>query len=351
MPFWVISMTMLNRTRLLFVALFISVFIFCLASSRWIVAASPTDGDLTARRRIFSPIGPGLRAVKRGTDGKYYVLASPSVGIAIFDALGKQLSAIGAPLSTPISNKAGRSAIAFGEDCDSDAQGNVYVADRGYNLVSLFSPDGNLLRSFPVNGPVSVAALPEGEVAVTSVRGSRMVSVYGPNGRIAREFGEFESLSSREDLNRYLSLGRVLSDPQGRLYYGYTYLPEPLVRQFDRFGYAGQDFRFTGLDAFPEAQAARKEIERQEKKENVAPSFRSILTAFGVDPVSGDIWMALHNTLLHFDKDGNRLSEYQIYTKEGARLEAATILVEPDRLLIGSDPLGVYDFERPDRKR
>jgi hypothetical protein len=60
--------------------------------------------------------------------------------------------------------------------------------------------------------------------------------------------------------------------------------------------------------------------------------------------------MCLHNTLLHFDKEGNRQSEYQIYIPSGARLEATSILVEPDRLLIGSDPLGVYDFERPDRK-
>jgi hypothetical protein len=345
-------MTMKNRTKLLLITLLVSLFTFCLAGSLWIASASPTDGDLTARRRVFSPIGPGLRAVKRAADGKYYILASPGVGVAVFDADGKhQLSVIGAPPPAPVTNKAGRSAIAFGEDCDLDAQGNVYVADRGYNLVSVFSPDGNLLRSFPANGPVSIAALPEGEVAVTLLRSSRLVSVYSPTGRVAREFGDLESLSSRDDFNRYLSIGRVLSDPQGHVYYGYTYLPEPLVRQFDRFGFAGQDFQFTGLDAYPEAQATRKEIERQEKKENVAPSFRSILTAFGVDPVSGDIWMALHNTLLHFDKDGNRVSEYQIYTKEGARLEASTILVEPDRLLIGSDPLGVYDFERPDRKR
>jgi len=344
-------MTMQNRTQLLLLTLLVSLFTFCLAGSLWIASASPTDGDLTARRRVFSPIGPGLRAVKHGSDGKYYVLASPGVGVAVFDAQGKQLSVIGAPPPATVTNKAGRSAIAFGEDCDLDAQGNIYVADRGYNLVSVFSPDGSLLRSFPANGPVSIAALPEGEVAITSLRGSRLVSVYGPSGRVAREFGDLESLSSRDDFNRYLSIGRVLSDPQGHIYYGYTYLPAPLVRQFDRFGYAGQDFEFTGLDAFPEAQAARKEIERQEKKENVAPSLRSNLTAFGVDPVSGDVWMALHNTLLHFDKDGNRVSEYQIYTKEGARLEAGTILVEPDRLLIGSDPLGVYDFERPDRKR
>jgi hypothetical protein len=58
----------------------------------------------------------------------------------------------------------------------------------------------------------------------------------------------------------------------------------------------------------------------------------------------------LHNTLLHFDKDGNRRSEYQIYTRDGARIEANALLVEEDRLLIGADPLGVYEFARPDRK-
>jgi len=62
------------------------------------------------------------------------------------------------------------------------------------------------------------------------------------------------------------------------------------------------------------------------------------------------VWIALHNTLLHFDKDGNRRASYQLYTAEGARLDASTILVEKDRLLIGSDPLGIYEFERPDKK-
>jgi len=63
------------------------------------------------------------------------------------------------------------------------------------------------------------------------------------------------------------------------------------------------------------------------------------------------VWIALHNTLLHFDKEGNRRSEYQIYTKDGARIEANVILVEENRLLIGADPLGVYEFARPDRNR
>jgi hypothetical protein len=289
--------------------------------------------------------------VKRGADGKYYVLASPNVGVAVFDPAGKLLTVIGAaPADAPAATKAtpAHPTITFGEDCDVDKQGNIYVADRGSNLINILSPEGKLLRSIAVNSPISVAALPEGEVAVTTFRQTQLVTVFAADGRIAREFGTKEELATREDLNRYLNLGHIMSDPQGHIYYGYTYLPEPLVRQYDRFGYGGLDFEFTGLDAYPEAQALRREIVRQEKRED-APSFHPVLTAFGVDPVNGDVWMALHNTLLHFDKDGNRRSEYQIYTKEGVRLEANVILVEENRLLIGSDPLGVYEFLRPDR--
>ena len=312
-------------------------------------SASEVDDQLIARRRVFPSIGPGLRALRHGRDGKYYLLASPSVGIAVFDSTGKQLTVIGAPPASPASDKAAHPPISFGEDCDVDAQGNVYVADRGYNAVNVFSPAGTLLRSMQFNSPTSLAALPEGEVAVTAPRGLHLVTVFGPAGRVAREFGDPEQLSERNDLNRYVSIGRLASDPDGHIYYGYTYLPESLVRQYDRFGFAKQDFQFTNIDAFSEARARRREIEHQEKRTE-PPSLRPILTAFGVDPVNGDVWIALHNTLLHFDKEGNRRSEYQIYTKDGARIEANVLLVEEDRLLIGADPLGVYEFARPDRK-
>ena len=99
----------------------------------------------------------------------------------------------------------------------------------------------------------------------------------------------------------------------------------------------------------PAAQAARKEIVRQERRGD-QPSFKRILTAVGVDPENGEIWIGLYNTLLHFDKEGNRRATYKVYTPQGARLEASTILVERDRLIIGSDPLGIYEFERPDKK-
>ncbi len=321
----------------------------CVVSLVLVAAASDVDDQLMARRRIFPSIGPGLRALRHGKDGKYYLLASPAVGIAVFDSHEKQLTVIGAPPSSAATDKALRAAIAFGEDCDVDAQGNLYVADRGYNQVNVFSPTGTPLRSMQFNSPTSLAALPEGEVAVTALRGLHLVTVFGPTGRVVREFGDPEQLSERNDINRYVSIGRLGSDPEGHIYYGYTYMPEPLVRQYDRFGFAKQDFQFTNIDAFSEARARRREIERQEKRTE-PPSFLPILTAFGVDPVNGDVWLALHNTLLHFDKEGNRRSEYQIYTKDGARIEASVLLVEEDRLLIGADPIGVYEFARPDRK-
>ncbi|HUI52762.1 MAG TPA: hypothetical protein VLX60_13325 [Terriglobales bacterium] len=332
-----------NKAKWLAIFAALPLFAFAILS-----AASDVDADLTAKYRVFPSIGPGLRALRHGADGKYYLLASPNVGIAVFDASGKQLKVISAPPAASAQDKASPIPVSFGEDMDVDSQGNLYVADRSSNQIKILAPDGHQLRAIPCNSPLSIATLPEGEVAVTQPRGDHLVTVFGASGRLVREFGDPEALSERPDLNRFVSIGRLASDPQGRLYYGYTYMPEPLVRMYDRFGFAKLDFQFTNIDAFSEARAMRREIQRQEKRTE-PPALQPLLTAFGVDPVNGDLWMALHNTLLHFDKDGIRRSEYQLYTKNGARIEANVILVEENRLLIGADPLGIYEFARPDR--
>jgi hypothetical protein len=321
----------------------------CLLAFALCSAQGQVEDDLTAKTRLFPGIGAGLRAVKRGADGKVYILASPALGVAVFDTTGKQVLSIGAAAGGMSAGKPEKSPIVFGEDFDIDAQGDIYVADRGANLVLIFSPTGALLKSFPVNSPLSIAALPDGEIAVATLRQAHLVVVFDKNGRELREFGDPEPLADRPDLNRYLSLGQLETDAQGTLYYGFGFMPEPTVRLYDRHGYAGQDIVYSGLDAMPEAQAARKEIARLERKGGT-PFFKRILTAVGVDPGSGEVWMALGNTLLHFDKEGNRRATYKLYTPEGARLEANTIVVGEDWLLVGSDPLGVYRFERTDTK-
>ena len=326
---------------------------WCLLACLTGYALGQDEGELTAKKRLMPGVGPGLRAVKRGADGNYYVLSAPGSSASVFDAAGKLIKRVPAfeenPGPAPQSPQARQpGTITFGEDLDVDAEGSVYVADRGANAIKIWDSKGNE-RVVRVNGPVSVAVLPDGEVAVATVHEQHLVMVFDKNGRDVREFGDPETISDRPELNRFLNIGILVEDGGGHLYYAFTYLPEATVRQYDRYGYAGQDIQYTGVDAWPAAQATRKEIERQERRGD-APVFKRILTAVGVERSTGEVWMALGDKLLHFDKDGNRRATYLIYTKEGARLEANTILVEQDRLIIGSDPLGIYEFERPDKK-
>jgi hypothetical protein len=310
-------------------------------------AQEPEEADLSAKQRILPAIGPGLQAIRRSDDGRLYVLASPTPGLLAFNSAGKQVLSI-AEFSSSTAN-ASPALITFGDDCDVDAGGRIYVADRGANLIRVFSSDGAPVRSIAVKNPVSVAAMPEGEIAVATLREPHLVIVFDKNGKEVREFGDPEPISGREDLNRFLNIGQLGTDAQGHLYYAFGYLPEPTVRQYDHLGYAGQDIQYTAIDALPTAVAVRKGIERQEQR-GKQPSFKRVLTGMGVDRANGEVWIALNNNLLHFDAAGNRRATYKIYTPQGARLEANTILVEKDQLIIGNDPLGLYLFDRPDKK-
>ena len=323
----------------------------CLLAATAAIASAQYEGELTAKRRLFPEIGAGLRDVKLGPGDKLYILSS--TGLTVFDAKEQKLLTIGSPASTPepaASNTAPAAPAAptFAGDFDVDASGQVYIADRAANLIVVYSPDGSRLRSVPVNSPLSIAALPDGEVAVATLRYPYLVRVFDKNGREIREFGELEDISDHADLNRYLNIGYLASNTRGDIFYGFIFTPEPTVRQFDRNGYATQTIQFTEIDAFASAQAARKEIERQERK-GKQPVFKPILTAVGVAP-TGEVWIALHNRLLRFDKDGNRKATYQLYTPDGTRLDANSILIQKDRILIASDPLGVFEFDRPDTK-
>src|SRR5258707_6575652 len=197
----------------------------CLLVCAGEIAAAQDEGDLTARQRIFPGVGPGLRTVKRGADGRLYILASPSPGLLVFDAQGKQVLSISEVGVAQGGSGQGRNLITFGEDCDGAADGKIYVADRRANLVQGLTADGTLLRSIPVKNPISVAALPEGEVAVGTLREPHLGMVFGKNGRDVREFVYQEPLSEREDMNRFLNIGELATDAQGHLYYAFAYVP------------------------------------------------------------------------------------------------------------------------------
>lgn len=303
--------------------------------------AQQSDEDIVARARLFPDVGPGVRAIRRSAGGRYYILTAPGAAIGIYTAEGQRAGQVPA-------NPTKESAIVFGEDFDLDSSGRVYVADRGANAVEVFSLEGALVAKFPVMAPTSVAALSGGEVAVAGLRANRLVEILDAQGKKIRDFGDLSDLAEHADLNRFLNIGRLLSDSAGDLYYAFTYLPEPTVRKYDRFGYAGMEVSLRALEYQPTAQAARREIWRQDQRSG-APRFKPVINAFGVDPQSQEIWAALGDELVHFDRDAVRHTSYRTYTAEGARVEPAAILVEPDRLILAADPLGIFEFARPDK--
>jgi hypothetical protein len=73
------------------------------------------------------------------------------------------------------------------------------------------------------------------------------------------------------------------------------------------------------------------------------------LTAIGVDHQTQEVWAAIGPMLVHFDKYGNSMDTYYLTTPEGALLQTTAIIVESNRLLVGSNAGGVYDFARPDK--
>src|SRR6266478_2626222 len=68
--------------------------VMCLLACATGRAAAQDEGDLIAKQRVFSGVGPGLRTVKRGADRRLYILASRSPGLLGCDARGKLVLAI-----------------------------------------------------------------------------------------------------------------------------------------------------------------------------------------------------------------------------------------------------------------
>ena len=315
-------------------------------SSRTAARAASQDQEfsreLVARARVFPEIGAGAAVIKSDGAGRYFVLAAPANAIAIYQADGKRIGQI------PNANSHGAK-IVYAQDMDVDSKGRVLVADRGANAVRIFEPDGSLDATFPVAAPVSLVALPGGEFAVAELRSKQLVSIFDAQGNKARGFGELPGTPSGAGRQESLSPGRIYGDAAGHIYFVFSDLPDLTVRRYDRFGYASYEASLPSSDFTPQAEARRWTTITIEQGATTA-STKPAIRALGTDPVTQEVWVAIGNELVHFDKDGNRRAAYRTSTKDGSRLEATSILIEHDRILIAADTLGIFDFALPERQ-
>ena len=303
------------------------------------------ESDLTAKHRLFRDVGPGFRQIRRGPNGNYYVLTAPAGAVFVYDPSGKHIGEV------PTSSAAGAkgAALVYGESFDVDHDGRIVVCDRGAKAVKIYSPSGNLAASIANPLPVSVVFLLGDEFAVTSPDAEHLVTAYDLAGKVVRDYGDREEIADRADINTQVNFGHLGADDMGNNYFSFDYLPEPTVRKFDRVGYLAMEISLKTLEFAPAAQAARKAITRSENTENTVPSLHRIISAVGVDPQTQELWIAIGTLLMRFDKDGQRLSSFRTYLPNGGRLEPSQILVEHDRLLIGADPQGIYEFPKPEK--
>lgn len=303
------------------------------------------ERDLEARRHLFRGVGPGFRQLRRGPNGNYYVLTAPSPAVLIYDSTGKQVGQV--PSQAAAATKG--AALIYGESFDVDPDGRMVVCDRGAKAIKIYSPSGSLEATVPAPAAISVAFLAGGEFAVVRLDSERLVTAYDLGGKIVRDYGDREEIADRSDVNTQVNFGHLVSDEAGNSYFSFDYLPEPTVRKFDRVGYLSMEVSLKTIEFEPAAQAARKLIARSEENENVVPSLHRIISAVGVDPKTQELWIAIGTLLMQFDKDGQRLYSFRTYLPDGSRIEPSQILVEPNRLLIASDPAGIYEFPKPEK--
>lgn len=307
-----------------------------------ILRAQNIEMALTARAHVFADVGPGLAALKRSAAGRYYILAAPGKFVAVYSIEGKRVGQV------PAAGASGRAAIVYATDIDLDSAGRIYVADRGANAVKIFAADGSFATSIAVAAPTSVAALGGGEIALTTLRPERLVSIYDEHGKLVRSFGDLAELAQGVDTSKRMNPGWLCGDAHGDIFYVFLFLAEPTVRKFDRFGYAAYEISLAAEEFAPEAAGTRRDVLTLERRNAPAPA-KPVINAIGVDAASGETWIVIGNALLHFDKDGGRRSTHYLFMPDGAPLEPRVILVEPERLLAGADPIGIFEFEKPDK--
>jgi hypothetical protein len=210
-----------------------------------LVAFAPTAAGQGLRTvveshdRVFPGVGAGVTALKRDSSGRYYILAKPETVISVFGPDGILLGQVP-------NAKSNGTTIHYAVDIDLNPDGFLVVADRGANAIVVFAPDGSFVSTTPVIAPTSVVALSDGQFAVTSLVSKRLVEVIDQRGRVVRSFGDpiqAEDQPDKQPPNKepLMNRGKVSGDSAGGIYFAFTSVPDPTVRQYDRYGYVGYE--------------------------------------------------------------------------------------------------------------
>ena len=414
------------------------------------------DQCIAAQARILPDVGPGLRAIRRGPSGNYYILTAPGAAAAIYSPDGTRIGQVPAAPSPD-------SSIVYGSDLQVDSTGRVYIADRAANAIKIYAADGTLARKIRVAAPISVEPLADGEVAASSLSSKHLVDVYDQaRGEVYRSFGDIDNTIAADcdpatlrctahtaskgsndashltDAESSLNRAWFYGDSAGNVYVNLADVPKPTIRKYDGYGYLAFESSFpvtqpesiagnAGWNIRPEVRlagvgtiGATDDGSTSNSTNNSTSSSgdptsatgghmsggrpmmgggggmrgmgmegggegmpggmhgggmrgggmnanritfgvgiaqhgasadsKPSVDAMGVDAESQEVWAAVGGDLVEFDKDGKLAGDYCLSTADKAPVRPVTILVEPNRILLGTDPFGIFIYPRPDKQ-
>ena len=152
---------------------------------------------------------PGIAVDK---SDNVYVFTRSKPPVQVYDPSGKLLRAWG------------EKTIHTAHHIRIDAEGNVWIADIGYHVVSKFTPEGKLLLMIGVKGkagrddkhlnkPTDMAIAPSGDVFVSDGYGNARVVQFDREGRYVQTWGELGSRPGQFSIPHAIAI-----DSKGRLY-------------------------------------------------------------------------------------------------------------------------------------
>jgi hypothetical protein len=124
-----------------------------------------------------------------------------------------------------------------------DFQGNMHVIDNGNHRIQTFTPEGGVVREFPITSTSeSVAMSRSGITYVNMPRHGNIVSIYEWSGKLLGHFGELVNRSEgypllKDDYGMKVSLSRgyLAVGSNNDIYVTFQFVP--IVRKYDPSGH------------------------------------------------------------------------------------------------------------------
>lgn len=301
------------------------------------IAARGQD-ELRAYRQVAFESGHGTLSLSKGPDGTYYALNRADRCVWMFSSSGSRtgrISSVGMGPSDLLSPK----------DLTVDGKGNAIVAD-GSDAIKVFSPNAQLLLSFPFKRPEHVGVLSDGRILVSGFPKDNLISVFDPQGRFLAGIGTPAKIDDKPFFNAVLNMGAITVDSSDNIYYSFKYALTPTIRKYSPDGTLLAEWHLKDGELLNQILAAAR-MKYEENKKSGSYGGVPILTAATFDESSKTLWLASGAQVTQLDGSGNVIRMVKLVRPDGRPVSADGIAVDGAVIRASTYLAGTFEFQKP----